>query len=98
MSETFYRTHLNKYDCHLLETETTHDALKEKDKELPSDTHLVRYLDAADIEHISAIRAYKMSDIFDAIHDLGGRVQEITSGYGSIKPKLYGYVSKTAGK
>ena len=76
------------------------------DKDLPSDVHLVRYwpkspvreeqaaaagLPAEDLIAISGIRAYKKSDIFDALWDAGYEVLEITSGYGRIRPKVFGY-------
>tara|TARA_B100001063_G_scaffold189358_1_gene180030 strand:- start:578 stop:829 length:252 start_codon:yes stop_codon:yes gene_type:complete len=70
---------------------TTHDKLVKLDAELPSDIHLVRYRKPTwkKKEKISAIRAYKMSDIFDALHDEGWQVLEIKQGYGRIKPKLF---------
>ena len=70
---------------------TTHDKLLKLDAELPSDIHLVRYRKPTwkKKEKISAIRAYKMSDIFDALHDEGWQVLEIKQGYGRIKPKLF---------
>lgn len=89
--------------------DTSHDELIALEKDLPSDVHLVRYwptkavreqeaeaadLDVEDLIEISGIRAYKMSDIFDALHDGGFEVLEIVQGYGRIKPKLYGYQGK----
>jgi len=59
---------------------------------LPTDLHLVEYEVEGKL-YVDAIRAYKMSDIFDGYYDklqpLGGKVKSITSGYGNIKPKLY---------
>ena len=57
---------------------------------------------SADIKGISAagdhiyeaVRAYSKADIFDAYHDAGYKITSITSGYGSIKPKLYNTQSK----
>ncbi len=82
-------THLEKHECQLLMEETSHEELRELNKEIPTDTHLVRYtLDGEAI--VSGIRAYKMSDIFNCLYDRGCEVQEIVQGYGAIKPKLYG--------
>lgn len=94
---------LEENDCYLLMEETSHEELRDLDKDLPSDTHLVRYRVKSpvlermvekghhpeDLSFVSAIRAYKKADIFDALHDGGMEVLEITSGYGVIKPKLF---------
>ena len=77
-------------DVHVLFPLTTEEDLIAKDKSLPSDTHLCRYMKDG-TETISALRAYKMSDIFDALYDNGCEVLEIRPGFGTIKPKLYGY-------
>jgi len=64
------------------------------DKQLPSDTHIVRYLQEGS-ETIDAVRAYTMTDIFDEYYDLLGKdnpILEIKSGFGYIKPKLYGKI------
>ena len=70
---------------------TTHDKLVKMEAELPSDIHLVRYKKPSwkKKERISAIRAFKMSDIFDHLHDAGYAVLEIRQGYGRIKPRLF---------
>ena len=98
--------HLLQYDCHLMAEDTSHEELVALDSDLPSDVHLVRYwpkspireeqaaaagLPAEDLVAVSGIRAFKMSDIFDALWDAGYEVLEITQGYGKIKPKLFGY-------
>jgi len=72
---------------------TTRDKLRKLDKELPSDIHLVRYRKPTwkKKEKVSAIRAFRKVDIFDNLHDQGYEVLEIDSGYGRIKPKLFGY-------
>ena len=85
-----FTEHLLQYDCHLMAEETSHEELVALDKDLPSDTHLVRY-NLGQSQFIAAIRAFKMADIFDALFDLGAEVLEITQGYGRIKPKLFGY-------
>lgn len=77
-------------DVHVLFLETTEADLKAQDKSLPSDTHLVRYIKDGS-EQISALRAYKSVDIFDALHDNGCEVLEIRRGFGTIRPNLYGF-------
>lgn len=58
-------------------------------KNLPSDIHAVTYVEDG-VTKIDAVRAYKMTDIFDGYYDFGIKtIQSIESGYGSIKPKLY---------
>jgi len=71
---------------------TSEADLKEKAKELPSDIHLVRYRKPTwkKKETVAGIRAYKKVDIFDHLHDQGYEVLEITSGFGSVKPNLFG--------
>ena len=65
------------------------------DKELPTDVHLITYsLDGHTV--VDAVRAYTMVDIFDAHYDKLGKlntVSEIKSGYGKIKPKLFGKIN-----
>ena len=64
------------------------------DTKLPSDIHLVSYtLDGKDL--IDAVRAYTMVDIFDEYYDKlkgKGEVTKIESGYGRIRPNLYGKI------
>ena len=60
-------------------------------RELHSDLHIVTYEIDGDTR-IDAVRAYKMVDIFDVYYDklkTNGKVIEIVSGYGSVKPKLW---------
>lgn len=72
---------------------TSKEDLIKKDSDLPSDMHLVRYRKPTwkKKEKVSGIRAYKKTDIFDHLHDQGYVVLEITSGFGKIKPRLFGY-------
>ncbi len=67
--------------------------LIKKDADLPSDIHLVRYRKPTWKKkvNVAGIRAYKKADIFDHLHDQGYVVLEITSGFGKVKPKLFGY-------
>ena len=92
-----FDTYLKDYDCHLMAEETSHDELVALDADLPSDTHLVRY-ELGGQEYVAAIRCFKKADIFDALFDHGAKVLEITSGYGRIKPKLFGYQAKESSK
>ena len=65
-----------------------------EDKELPTDVHLVKYTMANEVI-FDAVRAYAKVDIFDAYYDklrTIGEINEIKSGYGKIKPKLYGKI------
>ena len=70
---------------------TTEDKLRKLDAELPSDIHLVRYKKPSwkKKEKLSAIRAYRMVDIFDHLHDRGYAVLEIVSGFGRIRPNCF---------
>ena len=63
------------------------------DKGLPTDIHLVEYERFSTL-YVDMVRAGKMSDIFDVYYDKlkasgGGEIKSITSGFGTIKPKLY---------
>jgi hypothetical protein len=97
--------HLEQYECHLMAEETSHEELRALKNDLPTDVHLVRYwptkavreqqagaagLSAEDLIAVSGIRAYKMSDIFDGLHDAGYELLEISPGYGRIRPNLFG--------
>ena len=64
------------------------------DKRLPSDVHIVTY-EIGDTTYYDAVRAYTMVDIFDAYYDKlkdTGTVSKIKSGYGTIRPNLYGKI------
>ena len=62
---------------------------------LPTDTHVVMYVLEGKTLY-DAVRAYTKVDIFDAYHDklkpLKGSVLGIRSGYGNIRPNLYGKI------
>ena len=68
------------------------------DKGLPTDMHVVMYVLEGKTLY-DAVRAYTKVDIFDAYHDKlkpqNGSVLDIRSGYGNIRPNLYGKI-KTA--
>ena len=84
--------HLRKYDVILMWSNTTMETIKNESKDLPTDVHLVTYADCDDDNKVKmdAVRSYKMTDVFDAYYDYGYKdVKSITTGYGSISPKLY---------
>jgi hypothetical protein len=78
---------------------TTSEEVRALDKELPSDTHLVEYIED-NVLHVDAVRAHTKVEIFDKYWDnltekaAEGTIQtfsivSIQSGLGSIKPKLW---------
>ena len=82
--------HLKRFDVILMMENTTAIDVNNSSKDLPSDTHIVRYTDESGQVKLDAVRSYKMSDIFDGYYDYGIRtIQSIESGFGSIRPKLY---------
>ena len=65
------------------------------DKELPSDVHIITFTKDGERQY-DAVRAYTMVDIFDEYYDKLGKdnpIHSIKSGYGRIKPKLYGKIT-----
>jgi hypothetical protein len=66
-----------------------------EDKGLASDTHVVMYVLEGKTLY-DAVRAYTKVDIFDTYHDklkpLKGSVLEIRSGYGNVRPNMYGKI------
>jgi hypothetical protein len=77
----------------------TREEIAEMRSELPTDIHLVEYVKGNDL-FLDAVRAYKMSEIFDYYYDsldeaaqagaiTNFEIRSITSGYGQIKPKLF---------
>ncbi len=64
-------------------------------KGLPSDTHVVMYVVEGKTLY-DAVRAYTKVDIFDAYHDKvkahNGSVLAINSGYGNVRPNMYGRI------
>lgn len=87
---------LKDYGVILLMQETSHNELVELDGELPSDTHLVHYQNKEGQIKSDAVRAFTMEDIFDAYHDCELKVNQIKSGYGRVKPKLWSDARKDA--
>lgn len=68
-------------------------------KGLPSDTHIVMYQIEGKLLY-DAVRAYTKVDIFDAYYDkvqpLKGRVVTVRSGYGNVRPNMYGKIKTGA--
>tara|TARA_R110000868_G_scaffold354026_1_gene615292 strand:- start:153 stop:443 length:291 start_codon:yes stop_codon:yes gene_type:complete len=64
-------------------------------KDLPSDTHVVMYVVNGKTLY-DAVRAYTKVDIFDCYYDkvktVKGSVIDIRSGYGNIRPNMYGKI------
>ena len=64
------------------------------DSQLPTDIHIVTYT-LGDETKYDVVRAYVKVDIFDAYYDKlkgQGELIEIKSGYGKIRPNLYGKI------
>ena len=65
------------------------------DKGLPTDIHIVMYVLEGKTLY-DAVRAYTKVDIFDTYHDKlkpqNGSVLDIRSGYGNVRPNLYGKI------
>ena len=61
---------------------------------LPSDTHLITFTKDKEVI-VDAVRAYTLVDIFDEYYDKLGRdnpIHSIKSGYGNVRPNLYGKI------
>ena len=90
-------------DVNIFILNTTPDVIKEMDKELPTDTHIIEYVIDGETSY-DAIRGYKKSDIFDLYYDkfkhdgIAAQIVSISNGYGVIKPKLYGYQAVESSK
>jgi len=81
-----------KNKIQIIEQEIVPDTLD--DSHLPSDCHIVTYIVDGTTAY-DVVRAYTMVDIFDAYYDKlkgSGEVISIKSGYGRIRPNLYGKI------
>jgi len=87
----FTAKELNKIQIHAQEI----DPDNFDDKGLPSDTHIVMYVVEGKTLY-DAVRGYTKVDIFDTYHDkvkpLKGSVIDIRSGYGNVRPNMYGKI------
>ena len=64
------------------------------DTHLPTDIHIVTFTKDG-VKQFDAVRAYSKADIFDEYYDKLGKnnpIHSIKSGYGRIKPILYGKI------
>ena len=78
-----------KREVHIIQQNVIEVDLDQKN--LPTDVHLIEY-EINGETYSDAVRAGKMTDIFDIYYDKlngEGKVTSITSGYGTIKPKLW---------
>lgn len=77
----------------------TREEIQELSSELPTDIHLIEFTRGQEL-FVDAVRAYKKVDIFDTYYDKlnaearqgmisNFEIHSITSGHGSIKPKLW---------
>ncbi len=64
------------------------------DKGLPSDIHLVHFTKEDGTAQVDAVRAYTMVDIFDVYHDKKYKVSAINSGYGNVRPNMFGKIKQ----
>ena len=86
---------------HIFEQDLDRESFNNSNK--PNDIHLVDYILNSQ-HYCDAARSYKMVDVFDVYHDKiksldpHGKVTKITSGHGSINPKLHGYQNKNKDK
>ncbi len=91
----FTKQELNRIQ--IIDQEINPDTFEHKG--LPSDTHVVMYVVGGKTLY-DAVRAYTKVDIFDTYHDKvkthNGSVLAINSGYGNIRPNMYGKI-KTGG-
>lgn len=100
------RRDAQRKDVNIFILNTTPDVIKEMDPELPTDTHIIEYVIDGETSY-DAVRGYKMSDIFNVYYDKFKRTEhedirpqivKITSGYGRIRPNLYGYQAVKSSK
>ena len=87
----FTKQELNRIQ--ILDQEINPDTFEHKG--LPSDTHVVMYVVEGKTLY-DAVRAYTKVDIFDCYHDKvkshNGSVIDIRSGYGNVRPNMYGKI------
>ena len=64
------------------------------DTQLPTDVHIITFTKDGE-RQFDAVRAYSKTDIFDEYYDKlrkDNPIHSIESGYGRIRPKLYGKI------
>ena len=86
------RKEASRLGVSILFSNTTPADLKPQLRELPSDTHLVKYEMDGEIKY-DAVRAYKRVDIFDCYYarlkEHNGKMLHISVAGGYVKPKLW---------
>lgn len=85
------------YGCQILLEKTTLE--EAKDKSHPTDARLIWYV-VDGVQYMDVTRCSKVSKLFDMYYDKygPGAVQKIDFGYGTVKPKLWGYVAPDSKK
>ena len=80
----------SSYGCQILLEKTTIEIAN--DKSYPTDAKLIWYVDDG-TEYVDLTRCKKSVDLFDMYYDKygPGAVRKIDFGYGTVKPKLWGY-------
>ena len=95
MAVEFTPVELQNLKCKVFEQDVNPQALNHA--EMPTDVHLVEYEVDGKL-YVDCVRAHKMVDIFDPYYDklkeMGGTLNSITSGFGRIKPVLFGVQKK----
>lgn len=78
------------YGCQILLEKTTIEIAN--DKSYPTDAKLIWYVEDGK-EYLDLTRCKKSVDLFDMYYDKygPGSVRKIDFGFGSVKPKLWGY-------
>tara|TARA_R100001082_G_scaffold308_1_gene162 strand:+ start:16646 stop:16942 length:297 start_codon:yes stop_codon:yes gene_type:complete len=93
MSNPLVFTSEDKHKCQILDQGIS---IKDfDDRKLPTDVHIITYTVSGDT-YYDAVRAYSMVDIFDCYYDKlnnHGSIVSINSGYGRIKPSLFGKIA-----
>ena len=82
-------TSKSRYGCEILHQKCTRQ--EAKNKQLPTDSHLVTYIVDGNIFH-DIIRTSKKVNIFDMYYDkFGNCLKSIEWTEGSVNPRLWGY-------
>ena len=95
MTVNFTNDDLRTTDCKILEQGINPNEFQHN--ELPTDSHLIEYMIGADT-FVDVVRAYRMSDIFDAYYDKIshiGKIVSIKAGFGKVRPNLYNSANPT---
>ena len=90
-------------DVIIFQEHVTREDIEARRSELPSDVHLIEYVKGNEL-YLDAVRSYRKVDIFDFYYDIlteeakdegfTFEILSLTSGHGSIKPKLFNTTKK----